>query len=257
MTEESTAALSAERDRLARALADRTAQLEAATKEFEQFAYAISHDLRAPLRAVEGFAQILAEDYSAHLDDDGKKCINILAAGARKASLLIEDLLTLSRLCRKAFHANPVDMNELVARKIEELVLPGSKAQIRVEKLPPGWGDHQWIAAALDQLLKNALKFSRGREPAVIEIGGKTEPDRTIYHIRDNGVGFDPKYVERLFGVFQRLHSEEEFEGRGIGLAIVQRVAHRHGGKAWAEGKIDNGATFFFSLPARELAPAS
>jgi light-regulated signal transduction histidine kinase (bacteriophytochrome) len=257
MTEESTAALSAERDRLARALADRTAQLEAATKEFEQFAYAISHDLRAPLRAVEGFAQILVEDYSVKLDDEGKKCINILASGARKASLLIEDLLTLSRLCRKAFHADTVDMNELVARKIEELIPPANKAQFRVANLPPAWGDHQWIASALEQLLKNALKFSRTREQTIIEIDGKIEPDRTSYHVRDNGVGFDPKYSERLFGLFQRLHSEDEFEGRGIGLAIVQRVAHRHGGKAWAEGKLDGGATFFFSLPAREFAPAS
>jgi two-component system sensor kinase len=106
-------------------------------------------------------------------------------------------------------------------------------------------------------LIKNALKFSRNREQTVIEIDGKTEPDRSSYHVRDNGVGFDPKYVERLFGVFQRLHSEDEFEGRGIGLAIVQRVAHRHGGKAWAEGKLDGGATFFFSLPTREFAPAS
>jgi chemotaxis family two-component system sensor kinase Cph1 len=148
-------------------------------------------------------------------------------------------------------------MNELVARKIEELVPSTSNAQFRIGNLPAAWGDHQWIAAALEQLLKNALKFSRTREQAIIEISGQTDSDRTVYHVRDNGVGFDPKYADRLFGVFQRLHSEDEFEGRGIGLAIVQRVAHRHGGKAWAEGKLGGGATFFLSLPLRELAPAS
>jgi light-regulated signal transduction histidine kinase (bacteriophytochrome) len=120
-----------------------------------------------------------------------------------------------------------------------------------VGALPEAWGDHSWLGAALEQLLRNAAKFSRGQEHPVIEIGGISEPERTIYHVRDNGAGFDQKYADRLFGVFQRLHSEEEFEGRGIGLAIVQRVMQRHDGKAWAEGKVGQGATFFFSLPAR------
>ncbi|HEX3719914.1 MAG TPA: ATP-binding protein [Verrucomicrobiae bacterium] len=254
MSEESTAALRAERDRLARALAERTAQLEAATKEFEQFAYSISHDLRAPLRAIEGFAQILEEDYTEKLDADGNRCIKILASGAHKASLLIEDLLGLSRLSRNAFNPNVVNMNELIARKISDLGPDAAKAQIRVDDLPEAWGDHHWLATAFEQLLKNAVKFSRGREQPVIEIGGKTEEGRTIYYIRDNGVGFDQKYAERLFGVFQRLHSEDEFEGRGIGLAVVQRVANRHNGKTWAEGKLGEGATAYLSLPTRETA---
>ncbi|HEX4121808.1 MAG TPA: ATP-binding protein [Verrucomicrobiae bacterium] len=252
MSEESTAALRAERDRLARALGERTAQLEATTKEFEQFAYSISHDLRAPLRAIEGFAQILTEDYADKLDKDGTRCIEILSSGAHKASLLIEDLLGLSRMSRNPFRPTVVNMNELVARKIAELGPTRGKAQIRVEDLPAAWGDYQWIETAFEHLLSNAVKFSRNREQPVIEICGKTEGGQTIYHVRDNGVGYDQKYAERLFGVFQRLHGEDEFEGRGIGLATVQRVANKHIGKAWAEGRLGEGATVFFSLPTRE-----
>jgi len=257
MTEESTAEIRAQRDNLARTLAERSAQLEAATREFEQFAYSISHDLRAPLRAIEGFAQILAEDYANNLDADGKRCVGILAAGAHKASLLIEDLLALSRLCRNPYRPEIVNMNELTARKIQELGPGAGKAQFQVGALPEAWGDQGWLGAALEQLLRNAAKFSRGQEHPVIEIGGVKEPQQTIYHVRDNGAGFDQKYADRLFGVFQRLHSEDEFEGRGIGLAIVQRVIHRLGGKAWAEGKVGQGATFFFSLPTRPAVSKS
>ncbi|HUD46551.1 MAG TPA: ATP-binding protein [Candidatus Baltobacteraceae bacterium] len=252
MSEESIATLRAQRDQLARALAERSAQLEAATREFEQFAYSISHDLRAPLRAVEGFAQILEEDYGNNLDAQGKRCIGILASGARKASLLLEDLVALSRLCRNPYKPEVVNMNELAARKIQELGPAAGKAQFRVGALPEAWGDPAWLGAALEQLLRNASKFSRGQEHPLVEIDGIGEARQTIYHIRDNGAGFDQKYADRLFGVFQRLHSEDEFEGRGIGLAIVQRVAHRHDGKAWAEGKVGQGATFFLSLPTRD-----
>jgi light-regulated signal transduction histidine kinase (bacteriophytochrome) len=254
MSEETTASLRAERDHLARALAERSAQLEAVKRESEQFAYSISHDLRAPLRAIEGFAQILAEDYASNLDADGKRCVTILASGAQKASLLIDDLLTLSRLCRNPYKPDVVNMNELTARKIQELGLAAGKAQFRVGALPEAWGDQSWLGVALEQMLRNAAKFSRGQEQPVIEIGGISEPQQTIYHVRDNGAGFDQKYADRLFGVFQRLHSEDEFEGRGMGLAIVQRVMLRHNGKAWAEGKVGQGAAFFFSLPARQAA---
>ena len=254
MSEDSTGSLQAERDHLARVLAERSAQLEAATREFEQFAYSVSHDLRAPLRAIEGFAQILTEDYSDALDDDGKRCIKILHSGARKASLLLEDLVTLSRLSRNPFKAEVVTMNELTAQTIRELGDDAIKAEIRVGALPDAWADPKWLGMALQQLLRNAVKFSRGRGKPVIEIGGKSEARQTVYHVRDNGAGFDPKYAERLFGVFQRLHGEEEFEGRGIGLAIVQRVIRRHGGNVWAEGEVGRGATFYFSLPTRQAA---
>jgi len=254
MSEESTAALRAECDRLARTLAQRTTELETAMKEFEQFTYSISHDLRAPLRAIEGFAQILVEDYGDKIDADGKRCIEILSSGAHKASLLIEDLLTYSRLSRNAFNPTIVNMNELVSQKVGNLGPATKKAQIRAGVLPEAWGDPAWIGIALEQLLANSIKFSRDQEQPSIEIGGKVEDDRTIYYVRDNGAGFDEKYAERLFGVFQRLHSEDEFEGRGIGLALVQVVAHKHKGKTWAEGQLGKGATVYISLPTREAA---
>jgi light-regulated signal transduction histidine kinase (bacteriophytochrome) len=255
MSEESTANLKNQRDELARALVERTAQLEAASREFDQFAYSVSHDLRAPLRAIEGFAQILAEDYAKNLDADGQRCVTILASGARKATLLIEDLLALSRLGRKPFAPGVVNMNELIARIIRGLGPVAEKARFNVEVLSEAWGDPAWLNVALEHLLGNAVKFSRNREQPVIEIGATNEPRQTTYHVRDNGAGFDPKYADRLFGVFQRLHSDEEFEGRGIGLAIVRRVINRHEGKAWAEGKVGQGAAFFFSLPTRPAAP--
>jgi light-regulated signal transduction histidine kinase (bacteriophytochrome) len=257
MSEESTAVLRAQCDQLARALAERTAQLKAATAEFDQFAHSISHDLRAPLRAVEGFAQILAEDYAKNLDTDGQRCVAILASGARKASLLIEDLLSLSRLCRKPFAPQIVNMNELIARSIQDLGPGAAKARFNVDALPEAWGDPGWLGAAWEQLLRNAVKFSRRQDQPVIAVGATIEPEQIVYHLRDNGAGFEQKYAERLFGVFQRLHSDEEFEGRGIGLAIVRHVINRHNGEAWAEGKAGQGATFFISLPTRPAVPKS
>lgn len=256
MSEESKASLQAKCDQLSRDLADRSAQLENATREFEQFAYSVSHDLRAPLRAVEGFAQILSEDYGETLDEDGKRCVRILVSGAKKATLLLEDLLTHFRVSRNAFNPDVVNMNALVAQKIQELGELAGKAEIRVGDLPNAWGDPKWLGTAIDHLLRNAIKFSRRQEKPLIEMGGKTEARETIYHIRDNGVGFDAKYADRLFGVFQRLHGEEEFEGRGIGLAIVMKALRRHGGNAWAEGIAGRGATFFISVPTREITPA-
>jgi light-regulated signal transduction histidine kinase (bacteriophytochrome) len=257
MTDETPATLKAQRDHLARALAERTAQLEAATQEFDQFAYSVSHDLRAPLRAVEGFAQILAEDHAKSLNSEGLRCVSILASGARKASLLIEDLLAISRLSRKPFVPQSVNMNDLVAKTIQELGPVAGKAKFNVGSLPAAWGDPGWIGEVLNQVLRNAAKFSRTQEQPVIEIGAASEPQEMVYHIRDNGAGFDQKYADRLFGVFQRLHGEDEFEGRGVGLAIVRRMINRHGGKVWAEGNVGQGATFYFSLPTREAASIS
>jgi light-regulated signal transduction histidine kinase (bacteriophytochrome) len=257
MSEESAAALKAQRDELARALAERAAQLDAATRDFDEFTHSVSHDLRSPLRAIEGFAQILAEDHAKNLDSDGQRCVTILASAARKASLLIEDLLVLSRLVKKPFAPELVNMNELVARTLKSLGPSAGKAKFNVETLPGAWADPAWLAAALEQLLANATKFSRVREQPVIKIGATTEPQQVLFHIRDNGVGFDQKYAGRLFGVFQRLHGNEEFEGRGIGLAIVRRVIHQHGGKTWGEGEPGRGAAFFFSLPMRPAPPQS
>jgi light-regulated signal transduction histidine kinase (bacteriophytochrome) len=253
MTEESIEKVRADRDRLARALADCSAQLEAVSKEFELFSLTLSHDLRAPLRALEGFSQILLEDYGEKLDDDGKKCIQTLASGAHQASALIEDLHGYSRLCRRPFHPGMVDMRQLAQQKADELKAEGAAAKFRVDPLPAAWGDVDLLGAVLEQLLRNAVKFSRRQAHPSIEISGTSDDGRTVYSVRDNGIGFDPKYAGRLFGVFQRLHDDKEFEGRGIGLATVQRLVHRHGGKVWAEGKPNAGAAFYFSLPMRPL----
>ena len=243
MTDVSASALRAECARLTAALAEKTTQLDAISKEFEQFSQAISHDLRAPLRAVEGFAQILAEDYENKLDDDGKRCIHTLSAGAHKASALIEALRVFSRLCRAPFNPSALDMKKLVAQKVEEF---------KVETLPEAWGDAHLVEAIFQQLLANAVKFSQRQPRPVIEVSGRKDTDGTLYSVRDNGVGFDPKYAGRLFAVFQRLHDEKDFPGYGVGLATVQRAVHRHGGKVWVEAKPNAGATFFFTLPNKK-----
>ena len=253
MSEESNDAVRAERDRLARALADRSAQLEAVAKEFELFTQTLSHDLRAPLRAVEGFAQILTEDYGGKLAAEGKRCLETLVAGARNASALIQDLHGFARLCRKPFHPAVIDMRRLAGQKAGELKDEGAAAKFRIDALPAAWGDPDLLGAVLEELLRNAVKFSRRQARPAIEVGGAGENGRTVYWVRDNGVGFEPKYAGRLFGVFQRLHDDKEFAGRGIGLATVQRLVHRHGGQVWAEGKANAGAAFFFSLPMRPL----
>jgi light-regulated signal transduction histidine kinase (bacteriophytochrome) len=253
MSEESIDTLRAERDRLAGALAERSAQLEAISKEFEQFTQTVSHDLRAPLRALEGFSQILLEDYGDKIDADGKRCVETLASGAHKASVLIDDLHGFARLCRTPFRPAVVNVRRLAGRKAREMKASGTAVKFRVEAMPEAWGDPELLDAILEQLLRNAVKFTGRQARPSIEMSGRSEKGSTIYAVRDNGAGFDPKYAGRLFGVFQRLHDEKEFEGRGIGLATVQRLVHRHGGKVWAEGKVNAGATFFFSLPFRPL----
>jgi len=238
-----------EHDSLIRALRERTAQLDAANKEFDQFTHSVSHDLRAPLRALEGFAQILVEDYGSNLDPEAKRCLEIIAASSRKASLLIEDLLVLSRLGRQELKPARVNMLELAKNTVLDLRPGSDRIEFRFDEMPEAWGDKAQLGQVFHHLVDNAMKFTRRQEHPIVEIGGRAEPEHTAYYVRDNGVGFDMKYVGRLFGIFQRLHSDQEFEGRGIGLAIVQRLIHRHGGEVWAEGTVQQGATFFFSLP--------
>jgi len=234
---------------LEKQLRERTAQLEAVTKEFEQFSHSVSHDLRAPLRAMEGFAQILLEDYGCKLDDEGKRCIEVLASSAHKATQLLEDLLTLSRLFRKPFTPVRIAMGDVVKQKLIELQTEAGVARIQVGPLPEAWADPELIGQVWTNFLENAIKFSRGSAQPEIEIAGRDEGERVVYWVRDNGVGFDPKYINRLFGVFQRLHSESEFPGRGVGLAVTRRIILRHSGEVWASGKINEGATFYFALP--------
>jgi PAS domain S-box-containing protein len=232
----------------------RTAQLEAANKELESFSYSVSHDLRAPLRAIDGFSRILLEEYDDKYDAEGKRLLNIIRSNTQKMGELIEDLLALSRLGRKEIEVADIDMAGLVKKLFDELGFDTDKRRVEfsIKHLPSARGDEGMIRQVFANLLLNAVKFTKPRETAVIEIGGYNEDSKNIYYVKDNGVGFDMRYKDKLFGVFQRLHNGEEFEGTGIGLAIVQRIISRHSGTIWAEGKINEGATFYFALPVGE-----
>jgi light-regulated signal transduction histidine kinase (bacteriophytochrome) len=250
MTESLKATMVSHND-LEQCVRERTAQLEAANKELEAFSYSVSHDLRAPLRAIDGFSRIILEDYVERLDDEGKRFLNIIRGNTQKMGELIDDLLVFSRLGRQEIRASDIDMEKLAKTASEEinLAVPGRKVQFAINKLSAAQGDKAMIRQVMANLLSNAIKFTRPKGNTTIEVGGSNEGDENVYYVRDNGVGFDMQYVHKLFGVFQRLHSSEEFEGTGVGLAIVQRIIHRHGGRVWAEGKVDEGATFYFTLP--------
>ncbi len=234
--------------------ATRAVQLEAANKELEAFSFSVSHDLRAPLRAISGFSMILLEDYGDKLDDEGKRLLNVVRDNVARMEQLIEDILHFSRAGRLEINVAEVDMEALAHAVLEELrpAQGGGKLQATIGHLPPAQGDRAMMRQVLTNLLSNALKFSRTREAPQIEVGGSVEQNEAIYFVKDNGVGFDMQYAGKLFGVFQRLHTVDEFEGTGIGLAIVKRIISRHGGRVWAEGKVNEGATFYFALPIKE-----
>ena len=233
-------------------LLSRAAELERANRELEAFSYSVSHDLRAPLRAVDGFSRMLAEDYSAKLDDEGRRMIGVICSEARRMGRLIDDLLTFSRLGRQKIESVQIDMGALAREVYEELAKleTGRQLKLDLHPLPPAWGTEAMIRQVWMNLIGNALKFTKGREIAEIEIGAREVSEgEWNYYIKDNGVGFDMRFVDKLFGVFQRLHSQQEFPGTGVGLALVQRVVERHGGRIWAEAEVDHGATFSFTLP--------
>ena len=240
-------------DQLENRVKERTAQLEAANKELEAFSYSVSHDLRAPLRAVDGFSQAVLEDFSALLPEEGRRYLLTIRDGAQRMGALIDDLLTFARLSRLEMKKGPIDMAELVRGTLVELGFPwpDRRVEIRLGALPPSAGDPVLLKQVWLNLLSNALKYSGKREAAVVEIGCEANEDGSVFFIRDNGTGFDMRYAGKLFGVFQRLHRAEEYEGTGVGLAIVQRVVHRHGGRVWAEGAVDCGATFYFTLEGK------
>ncbi len=234
-------------------VAERTAALEAANRELEAFSYSVSHDLRAPLRAIEGYTSILTEDHAPSLNNEGKRLCGILRSQSQRMSRLISDLLTFSRLKRAGLHLAAIDMESLAKAVFQELTTEESQRRIefRIGSLPAASGDATLLRQVWTNLISNAIKFSSRQQQAVIEIHAAHKDNEITYSIRDNGAGFDMQYSDKLFGVFQRLHSENEFEGTGVGLAIVQQVIHRHGGRVWAEGEVGRGATFYFSLPSR------
>jgi len=241
----------------------RTAELEAANKELESFSYSVSHDLRAPLRAVDGFSQAVLEDYGPQLPEEGRRCLQTIREGAQRMGTLIDDLLTLSRLGRLPLSKRAVETGDLVRAVLEDLSSQreGRQIEVSVAELPVCQGDAVLLKQVWINLLSNAIKYTRRREKAVIEVGCKRQPiaaedhagpekkaNEDVYFVRDNGTGFDMRYAGKLFGVFQRLHREEEYEGTGVGLAIVQRIVQRHGGRVWGEAEEDHGATFYFTL---------
>jgi light-regulated signal transduction histidine kinase (bacteriophytochrome) len=203
------------------------------------------------LRAIDGFARILDEDYTAPLDDEGRRVLGIICGEAKRMGQLIDKLLAFSRMNRQQLESAQIDMAALAQAVFGEHAAqaPGRQIQFKVQPLPPAQGDRAVLRQALANLISNAIKYTRPRAVAEIEIGGRTEGGENLYYVKDNGVGFDTRYAGKLFGVFQRLHNEGEFEGTGVGLALVQRVIHRHGGRVWAEAKLNEGATFYFTLP--------
>ena len=224
--------------------------MEAVNRELEAFSYSVSHDLRAPLRAISGFAQAVVEDYAPRLDDEGKRYLGLIQDNAHRMGQLIDDLLTFSRLGRQQLTETQIDMEALVHAIFEEVAAqaPGRSIRFVVHSIPPAHGDKAMIRQVLTNLLSNAVKFTKHRDEAVIEFGYARESGRGAYYVKDNGVGFDMQYAGKLFGVFQRLHSVTEFEGTGVGLAIVYRIITRHGGRVWARGEENKGATFYFTL---------
>jgi PAS domain S-box-containing protein len=232
-------------------VAVRTAQLEDSNKELESFAYSVSHDLRAPLRTIDGFTRILLEDYKEQLDEDGQRYLNTVHQGAIRLGQLIDDILSFSRTSRREIEMAVVDIGALAREVFDELRAdaPDRNICLRLNGLPPARCDHAMIRQVMANLLGNAIKFTAQRVEAVIEMSGAVEEAENVYWIKDNGAGFDMNGVDRLFGVFQRLHTNREFEGTGIGLAIVKRIIERHGGRVWADGKVGEGAIVHFTLP--------
>ena len=232
----------------------RTADLEAVNKELESFSYSVSHDLRSPLRAVDGYSRILEEDHADKLDGEGRRVLQVIRESSRKMSTLIDDLLALSRLGRTPLAATDIDMNALVSEALDEVTAadPTQRTRVVLSDLPRARGDPALLKQVWINLLSNALKYSGRRQTPRVEVSGRVNGGDIVYRTSDNGSGFDMRYYDKLFGVFQRLHSQDEYPGTGVGLAIVHRVVSRHSGRVWAESRVDEGATFYFALPRHE-----
>jgi PAS domain S-box-containing protein len=235
---------------------ERTAQLETANRELEAFSYSVSHDLRAPLRAIDGFSQAVLEDFGPKLPDEGRRYLQTIRYSAQQMGALIDDLLAFARLNRQEMNKRPIDTGRLVRSTLDELGFPwpNRSVEVRIGDLPASSGDPVLLKQVWMNLLSNALKYTGKREKAALEIGCMKTDEADTFFVRDNGTGFDMRYANKLFGVFQRLHRVEDYEGTGVGLAIVQRIVHRHGGRVWAEAAVDRGATFYFTLE-KETTP--
>ncbi|HEV8538630.1 MAG TPA: PAS domain S-box protein, partial [Bacteroidota bacterium] len=244
-------------EELERRVMQRTAQLEAANKELESFSYSVSHDLRAPLRAIVGFGKVLMEEHSRDLNADGQRLMKVMIDNGNRMGELIDDLLAFSRFRRQHLVLSNVDLNQIARDVFEEVAAGNKERSIRLDLryLLPACGDPALIRQVLQNLISNAVKFTSRRDEAVVEIGCSETGREVTYYVKDNGIGFDMRYVDRLFGVFQRLHSMEEFEGTGVGLAIVKRIVERHGGRVWADARLNEGATIFFTLTNSEQIP--
>ncbi|HOG15905.1 MAG TPA: response regulator [Syntrophales bacterium] len=245
-----------ERKKMERDLQRHASQLEYANRELESFSYSVSHDLRAPLRAIDGYTRMILKKAGDRFDEDTLKKFSAIRDNARMMGQLIEDLLAFSRLGRTPLSTAELDMDALVAEVWGELqvVNPGRRIDFRAALLPAGRADRALIKQVFVNVLSNAVKFTKARgDGALVEVGGHRDGSEIVYFVRDNGVGFDMTYHDKMFGVFQRLHGSEEYEGTGIGLALVQRIVYRHGGRIWAEGKVDGGATFYFTLPTDKV----
>ncbi|MCC6510320.1 MAG: PAS domain S-box protein [Pirellulaceae bacterium] len=226
----------------------RTLQLEQANQSLESFSYSVSHDLRAPLRALNGFAKILMQDFEAHLPPTAKDCLDEISQNAKRMGQLIDDLLDFSRQSRQSLYKSAFCMAQLVAQCVEESMHDGHEV-VRVQQLHDSVGDPALMKQVWLNLIGNAIKYSKQSQPPTIEIGSEKTDHDVVYRIKDNGVGFDMQYAGKLFGVFQRLHRQEDYEGTGVGLAITKQIIHRHGGRIWAEARAGHGATFYFALP--------
>jgi light-regulated signal transduction histidine kinase (bacteriophytochrome) len=226
-------------------------QQKALNKELESFSYSVSHDLRAPLRSIDGYTRILQEDYGAKMDEEGHRIMKTIMNNAQKMNKLIDDLLSFSRLGKQSLDKVELDMNVIFSSIINDMKShgPGEKTEFELKPLLNAWADRNLITQVIVNLLGNAIKYSSKKDHPRVEIGSYKEKDMHVYYIKDNGTGFDMAYYDKLFGIFQRLHSPSEFEGTGVGLAIVQRIVNRHQGRVWAEAVPDEGATFYFSLP--------
>jgi len=239
-----------ERKRVENQVKGMNTELLAANKELESFSYSVSHDLRAPLRGIDGFSLALLEDYADKLDEDGRDYLHRVRAATQRMGILIDDLLSLSRVTRSEMRLEKTDLGAIARSVAVELqkTQPERRAEFRIEEGLEVFADSHLIRITLENLLGNAWKFTSKRESACIEFGRTHRDGRPAYYVRDDGAGFDPAYADRLFGAFQRLHDKNDFPGTGVGLATVQRIIHRHGGRIWAESAVERGATFYFTL---------